>query len=115
MNGMTDVKRIIRVQVLCSGVMHTIETYAYEYRSLMMLIYDKVYPEGFGECKGTGRCGTCHVQILTAGEELLERHGNEESTLAKMGGSRRTSRLACQMLIDERLDDLIIEVMKEEV
>jgi ferredoxin len=35
-----------------------------EYRSLMMLIYDQIYPEGFGECLGMGKCGTCLVEIV---------------------------------------------------
>jgi len=56
--------RDIQVNVLCAGKRYELRTYAHEYRSLMALIYDKVYLEDFGDCKGIGRCGTCHVLLL---------------------------------------------------
>jgi ferredoxin, 2Fe-2S len=41
---------------------YAIETYHGEYRNLMQLISDKIFIEGFGECKGMGRCGICMAQ-----------------------------------------------------
>ena len=89
--------------------------YPYEYRSLMGLIYDKIYIENFGECKGIGRCGTCHVHILSHHPDLLTREGNENTTLGKMPAIVRNSRLACQIVIDQSVDGLWVEVMSDDV
>ena len=35
-----------------------------EYRSLMQLITDRIYVDGFGKCKGVGRCETCLINVL---------------------------------------------------
>ncbi|HEX5169635.1 MAG TPA: 2Fe-2S iron-sulfur cluster-binding protein [Cyclobacteriaceae bacterium] len=82
-----------------------------EYRNLMALLYDKLYIDGFGECKGTGRCGTCHIHIINDTNDPLQRVGNEATTLAKMDSASPNSRLACQMMIDKSLDGLQIEVI----
>ena len=77
----------------------------------MTLLYDKFYVEDFGECKGTGRCGTCHIHILNPREELLNKERNETTTLHRMGTVSANSRLACQILIDEKLNGLHIEII----
>lgn len=86
-------------------------TYQGEYRNLMALLYDKFYIEDFGECKGIGRCGTCHIHILNHSEELLNKVGNETTTLNKMDFVDSNSRLACQIMIDKKLHGLQIEVV----
>ena len=104
----------INIAVFIRGEKHSIATYTGEYRNLMMLLYDKFYLDDFGECKGTGRCGTCHVQVLGDYGGLLYRTGNENSTLCKMTGVTDRRRLACQMNIDEKLDGLIFKVIAED-
>ena len=84
-----------------------------EYRNLMVLLYDKLYLDGFGECKGIGRCGTCHVRVLGIYDGLKARVANENSTLSKMKGVTQTSRLACQMNIDETLDGIVVEIISD--
>jgi 2Fe-2S ferredoxin len=79
-----------------------------------MLLYDKLYIDGFGECKGFGRCGTCHIQVSGNCSGLLRRVGNENSTLSKMTGVTEASRLACQMSINQELDGLLIEIITED-
>ena len=101
----------IGITVLINGEKHSIMTRRGEYRNLMMLLYDKFYVEDFGECKGTGRCGTCHIHILNPIGELLNKEGNETTTLQRMGPVSVNSRLACQILIDEKLNGLKIEVV----
>jgi len=101
----------IKIHLLYAGNEHTLETYTNEYANLMLLIYDTIFIEDFGDCKGIGRCGTCHIKILNRDNELLQRQRNEETTLSKMDNIEMTSRLACQILIDEKLDGLHIEVM----
>jgi 2Fe-2S ferredoxin len=101
----------ISITVFIRGEKHSIATYPGEYRNLMMLLYDKFSLDDFGECKGTGRCGTCHIQVSGDYSGVLNRVGNENATLSKMTGVTDRSRLACQMNIDEKLDGLFIEII----
>lgn len=100
------VREYFRVEVHYYGAKHVLQTYAGEYRSLMALIYDKVYIEDFGECKGVGRCGTCLIHVLNDEGRLSKREGNEPTTLAKMNVIDPRSRLACHIMIDSRIDGL---------
>ena len=47
-------------------------------------------------CRGKGRCGTCRVQILDAGEDLPEPSALERATLERIGAPAQV-RLACQL------------------
>ena len=100
----------IHITAFVNGERHSIATFQGEYRSVMALLYDQLYIESFGECKGIGRCGTCHVRILNHSSKLLAREGNEMTTLSKMDVVYNNSRLACQMNIDESLDGLQIQI-----
>ena len=93
------------------GEKHELQTYTYEYRNLMVLLFDRIYIEDFGECKGMGRCGTCAVKIpgLSATLNTLDR--NEERTLAKMGVYGGDVRLSCQILVDENLENVTVEIV----
>jgi 2Fe-2S ferredoxin len=107
----------IIITVLYEGrevVLHTREG---EYRNLMMLLYDRIYIEGFGECRGMGRCGTCLIEMIgpIAGgsdADLYLRDRNENTTLLKMGISDRRMRLACQIRIDESLHNVAVAVIE---
>ncbi len=101
----------IHISITIEGKTFHVTTFRGEYRNLMTLLYDRFYVEGFGECKGTGRCGTCHVHLTGSDNELLTRVGNENTTLSKMTGVSDNSRLACQLMIDEKLDGLAVEVL----
>lgn len=101
----------IRITVILKNEKHTITTYQGEYRNLMALLYDKFYLDDFGECKGIGRCGTCHIHILNSVDVALNRAkaSNENATLGKMDIVQWNSRLACQIMIDKNLDGVQIE------
>ena len=103
----------ISITVFLQGKKYTILTCQGEYRNLMALLYDKIYMEDFGECKGTGRCGTCLIHLINSSDELLKREGNECTTLNKMGSISANSRLACQLMIDKKLHGLQIEIPTE--
>lgn len=104
----------IRIDVTWNGAMHTFRVHPHEYRSLMALIYDKIYIENFGDCKGIGRCGTCHVHILSNHPHLLTREGNETTTLGKMPVTVANSRLACHIPIDHEIDGLHVAVVGDD-
>ena len=65
-------------------------------------------------CGGCCSCATCHVYIV-AGHEHLNSLGDDENDMLDSSLSRREhSRLACQVMIDEQCDDLVVEIAPEE-
>lgn len=50
-----------------------LNTFIFDYRSLMSLIFDTIITDDFGDCKGTRRCGTCLVEILNNPEIAQQR------------------------------------------
>ncbi len=80
------------------------------YRNLMCLIKDLVYVDGFGQCGGMGRCGTCLVEILNLHEGLESLDRNESSTLEKMGITLLNTRLSCQMLVTAALSGIELKI-----
>jgi len=107
------VERDIKIRVRVYGEEHELATYDGEYRNLMMLLYDRLYIEEFGECKGVGRCGTCHVYVLKAPAGLVFQDGVERTTLSRLGNTNHTSHLACQIMIDSSINGLEVEVADE--
>jgi 2Fe-2S ferredoxin len=101
----------IRFTVTINGSKQAIETYEGEYRTLMILLRDVLYLDGFGECGGTGRCATCVIKIIGIKESTKLKGRNEPNTLAKMGYEADDIRLSCQIYITEDLEGTEIEVM----
>jgi len=101
----TPVKNI-SVTICYEGKIHEIKTYTNEYRSLMMLIYDRIYTESFGECLGMGKCGTCLVEIMSSKHELSCYERNEDMTLLRNIKAKENIRLSCQLVIDEKMDGI---------
>lgn len=97
--------------VLYLGEEIVLETFAGEYRNLMMLLSDKIYPDDFGECKGMGRCGTCVVEIIHGNGSLSDYERNESSTLTKLNQNSPGLRLACQIRIKEELNGIKIKLL----
>jgi 2Fe-2S ferredoxin len=87
-----------------------IETHVGEYRNLMVLLNEKFYLESFGECKGMGRCCTCVVEIKAMENCLVEMQRNEASTLSKSGIHQSGMRLACQIVINEELNNAEVTI-----
>lgn len=79
----------------------------------MAWISDSICLDGFGECKGMGRCGTCHVRLLNYSGELNDLQRNEETTLGKMRTPVCGDRLSCQILVDKLIDDVELEIVNE--
>jgi len=100
----------ILVTVIMEEGEQVLRTREGEYRSLMMLIYDRIYIEDFGECKGMGRCGTCVVECIDTPDDLSRRDRNENTTLRKMGISNARMRLSCQILVDRHLQNAVFAI-----
>lgn len=85
------------------------------YRSLMQLLNDTVFLDDFGVCGGTGRCGTCLVEVEWTDGASHPKERNEESTLGSLCVSHPTMRLACQIDIDARLQNARVRISQEEL
>ncbi len=67
-----------------------------------------------GACEGNMACSTCHVIVDEEHfEELPEASEEEEEMLDLAVGLKATSRLGCQVVIEEALDGIILDVPAE--
>lgn len=67
-----------------------------------------------GTCEGQMACSTCHVIVDAADFERLPRASeDEEDMLDLAAGATRTSRLSCQIWLDESLDGLTVRIPGE--
>lgn len=84
----------------------------HQYQNLMILIANN-YPEEFGECKGRGLCGTCHIKLISGSlEQPLDIR--ERKTLDTLSNSDTNSRLACQIMLDEKINNMTFKIITEE-
>lgn len=91
----------------------SISTYPGEYKNLMQLLREKVFLDGFGQCQGIGKCGTCLIKIsgITGKSQIMDR--NEPNTLIKMGIDHPLIRLSCQILISSDLHNASLTIIEE--
>lgn len=67
-----------------------------------------------GTCEGQMACSTCHVIVARDWFEKLPRASeDEEDMLDLAAGVTRTSRLSCQIVIDEALDGIEVRIPGE--
>jgi 2Fe-2S ferredoxin len=90
---------------------YTIPFKRHEYPSLMELITNNYY-EDIGDCRGRGLCGTCHVKLVSK-HEPQPIDINEKMTLSKLNGIDNTSRLACQIMLNETLHNKTYKIITE--
>lgn len=102
---------MIKITVVYQGEKHYLETRRHTYANLMMWLLDELMDDDFGECRGTGRCGTCLIELLETHKTLKGLDRNENSTLNKMNIHELHTRLACQLLVDEHLDGIKIKMI----
>lgn len=67
-----------------------------------------------GTCEGQMACSTCHVIVAKADFDRLPPASDmEEDMLDLASGVRRTSRLACQIVLTDALDGLTVQIPSE--
>ena len=67
-----------------------------------------------GTCEGQMACSTCHVIVAADWFERLPPATDEEEDMLDLAaGARRTSRLACQIVLGEELDGLSVTIPAE--
>ena len=67
-----------------------------------------------GTCEGAMACSTCHVVVDPADFARLPRASEDEDDMLDFAaGVSRTSRLACQIVLDSSLDGLTVRMPGE--
>ncbi|HEX7876566.1 MAG TPA: 2Fe-2S iron-sulfur cluster-binding protein [Sphingobium sp.] len=67
-----------------------------------------------GACEGQMACSTCHVIVDVADfEKLPPASEDEEDMLDLAASATRTSRLSCQIVLDDKLDGLTVRIPGE--
>ena len=83
----------------------------FQYPNLMELIVDTYY-EDIGECLGRGLCGTCHVKVrLGSLHDRIE--PVEKETLSNLYNSDGNSRLACQIMLDKKINNMTFKIITD--
>jgi ferredoxin, 2Fe-2S len=68
------------------------------------------------ECGGACSCATCHVYVDPAWlDKLPPPDAQEDGMLDCVLERRANSRLSCQIVLDERLDGLLVRVADEQI
>lgn len=66
-----------------------------------------------GSCEGSLACSTCHLIIAEDWfDKLEEAEEDEEDMLDLAFGLTRTSRLGCQIIMEDELDGLVVSLPK---
>jgi ferredoxin len=64
-----------------------------------------------GACEGVMACSTCHVIVDAEDFERLPKASEEEEDLLDLAAHAvRTSRLACQIILDDAFDTLTVRI-----
>jgi len=64
-----------------------------------------------GACEGVMACSTCHVIVDKADFEKLPPASDEEEDLLDLAAhARRTSRLACQIILTDEMQSLSVRI-----
>jgi 2Fe-2S ferredoxin len=106
-----DKRKAIFLNIEHEGIVEQVETFPNEYRSLMMLIFDRICPEDFGECAGMGKCGSCTVLIVEDPTAVDDYRRNEAATLKRAGITEKGVRLSCQLLVNENINGCTFKII----
>jgi ferredoxin len=62
-------------------------------------------------CGGMALCATCHVSITEGNENLSEISNDEYAMLDTLPNITDTSRLSCQIKLNEKINGLVVKIM----
>ena len=84
-------------------------------RTLMEAIRDSGYGNLLAVCGGCCSCATCHVHIERAYcTKLPDMKPEEDELLSTSLNRNQTSRLSCQLVVDENFDGMRVVVAQED-
>ncbi|MGZ3861816.1 MAG: 2Fe-2S iron-sulfur cluster-binding protein [Bacteroidia bacterium] len=62
-------------------------------------------------CGGMALCATCHVSVISGTENLPEISNDEYAMLDTLPNITDTSRLSCQLKLNEQMNGLVVKIM----
>lgn len=64
------------------------------------------------DCGGQRQCATCHVYVDEAYTDLLPPMSEDEDDMLEATAAERTerSRLSCQLVVDESVDEVVVDI-----
>jgi len=64
------------------------------------------------DCGGQCQCATCHVYVDEGYDAVLPPMTDDEDDMLEVTASERTarSRLSCQLVVDENIDELVVDL-----
>jgi 2Fe-2S ferredoxin len=64
------------------------------------------------DCGGQCQCATCHVYVDDTYADVLPPMSEDEDDMLEITASERTerSRLSCQLVVDENVDELVVDL-----
>lgn len=62
-------------------------------------------------CGGMALCATCHVEVINGFDKLKEISNDEYAMLDTLPNITPSSRLACQLKLNDSLDQMTIKIM----
>ena len=78
------------------------------------MIENKFNLDGFGACEGTLSCSTCHLILEKENYAKLKPPSDEENDMLDLAfGLTETSRLGCQVIVNEKMEGWTFVVPKE--
>lgn len=79
--------------------------------SLMETAVNNMVPGIDADCGGECACGTCHVKVAADWFDRTGAPSDEEVSMLSMTPERtETSRLCCQIKLDDSMDGLVVEL-----
>jgi 2Fe-2S ferredoxin len=91
------------------GASHEVEAAAGS--SLMQTAVDNAVPGIDADCGGGCACATCHVYVEAAWRaQVGDPNPMEENMLQLAEGVTESSRLSCQITLDDSLDGLVVRL-----
>lgn len=97
-----------------SGTSHRLEVT--EGTSVMRAAIDSMVPGILADCGGSCSCATCHCYVDEAWIARLDPPDAEERELLECAlGANDSSRLSCQIRINDGLDGLVVHLPKSQI
>ena len=62
-------------------------------------------------CGGMALCATCHVEVVSGFDSLSEISNDEHAMLDTLPNITPTSRLACQLRLNDELNNVTVKIM----
>ncbi len=103
---------MIEVKIIKSNEIQTIEVPNDMGLNLMELLKGAEYDSIEGTCGGIALCATCHIKVACAEPLLPEPTNDELDMLETLPVVYATSRLGCQVKLDEHIRKLTIEIIE---